>query len=99
MNNELFYMIFTPVVIVLFIFAAVVEVAYQKVISKDVGDYLDKDKKMIRNKYRHKGNGKARHKRNGHGMRTKHSSVESGGGGFGVVIIFIFIIILAWQGG
>lgn len=43
MSNEMFYMIMTPIVVVLFICLIICESGYQKAISKTVNDYLDKD--------------------------------------------------------
>jgi len=43
MSNELFYLIFTPIVIILFVFAGVIEYQTNKIKSKTVNDYLKKE--------------------------------------------------------
>ena len=45
MSNEMFYMIMGPIVIGLFIFAAIVDMGFQLLKDKTVDDYLNKPKK------------------------------------------------------
>ena len=40
MSNEIFYLIFTPIVIILFVFAGVIEYQTNKIKKKTVDDYL-----------------------------------------------------------